>query len=453
MEIKHVPVLGSIAAKMSDADMDYGPMLAGIGFILIVTAFAAFGITIGGVFSFVLILMPIWLPAILFLIFFHKWTDMVGLSFYLGNGRSTLRIIPPQEVTKSPEAMEFVIAQIHNTANPDNLMQTYLDGKRPLPYSFEVVSIGGEVRLYVNVPTKKTRNAIETLLYSQYPGIEIREEPVDYAAEIPLDTEKDTIMAFHMGKKKEGFMPVKTYIDYGLDKWPKEEEKIEPMTPMLDILASIKPHERLYIQFICTSFRKESFKMGQLRRGEGPNWNKETEDYINKKMERAGSVSEDEEEGGFMPKLTPSERKLIETLERHSGKYAYSVGIRWLYINREGGFNGDLINPTIRSFSQWDGANQIGVRWRTDFNYKDIIPGGKKKELAALKKQELKFYKLRKYVQRGQGDAPKIFTAEELASIFHVPGQVVTTPTLARVQSTRSEAPTNLPIGTPNNDQ
>ncbi len=37
-------------------------------------------------------------------------------------------------------------------------------------------------------------------------------------------------------------------------------------------------------------------------------------------------------------------------------------------------------------------------------------------------------------------------TTEELATIFHIPGKVASTPTLARIPSKRSEAPANLPI-------
>ncbi len=38
-------------------------------------------------------------------------------------------------------------------------------------------------------------------------------------------------------------------------------------------------------------------------------------------------------------------------------------------------------------------------------------------------------------------------TVEELATIFHFPGKVATTPTLGRIPSKRAEPPSNLPIG------
>lgn len=452
---EHVPLAKATFKWVSDQDLDYGPVLAAIAFALIVVGFVMFDVSAGNVFTVFIALVPIWLPIILFYLFFYKWMDTVGPMFSLNQGRTTLRVRLPQEVTKSPEAMEFVISQIHNTANPDNFMQTYLQGKRPLPFSFEIASIGGEVRFYVNVPTKKSRDAFEANMYAQYPNVEIIEEAVDYAAEIPIDYEKlgYEVFAVHMGKKKDGHMPIKSYIDYGLDRFPKEEEKVDPMTPMLEVMGSIKPHERLFVQFIAISFRRSSFQNGQLRIGEGPNWNEKSIEAINKMMNRDPKTKaplgfKGTDEGGQMAMLTTGEREGIAVLERHSSKYAYNTAIRWLYVNTKGGFNGDLINPAIRMFSQTDwGMNGIGVRWRTDFDYKDFFPGKKKKELKALKKQEVKEYRRRIYIPKSGGDDYKIFTAEELATVWHLPGQVAITPTLDRVPSKRGEAPPNLPIG------
>jgi len=452
---EHMPFVGKIFSWMGDQDLDYGPLLAVIALILILVGFLVFGVSAGNVFTVFIALIPLWLPIILFLLFFKKWMDTVGAIFSLGQGRTTLRIRLPQEVTKSPEAMEFVIAQIHNTANPDNFMQTYLQGKRPLPFSFEIASIGGEVRFYVNVPTKKTRDAFEANMYAQYPNVEIVEEAVDYASEVPVDYDKlgYEVFAVHMGKKQGGHMPIKTYYDYGLDKFPKEEEKVDPMTPMLEVMGGIKPHERIFVQILAISYRKSSFQNGQLQIGEGKNWNEASKKEINTILRRDKDTKlykpPEGKEGQFgMATQTPGELNAVANIERNMNKPAYNTVIRWLYINTKGGFNGDLINPTIRMFSQFDGnTNGVGVRWRTDFDYKDFFPGKKKKQLMALKKQELKEYRRRVYSPKSGGDDYKIFTSEELATMFHLPGTVALTPTIDRVPSKRGEAPSNLPVG------
>lgn len=457
MDYKKIPIFGFIISWMNENDMDYGPFVTIVALMLLVVGLFVFGFSAGQVFVIIIVLAPIWLPILLFFTFFYKWMEVVGKKFWLNQGRVTLRIKLPQEIMKSPETMETVLAQIHNTASPDNLMQTYLDGKRPLTFSLEIVSIGGEVRFYVNVPRRKTKDAFEANMYAQYPGIEIVEEPVDYAAEIPLDTEEYDVFAVHMGKKEQEELPLKTYIDFGLDKMPKEEEKTDPITPTLEVLASIKPYERLYVQYLCTPYRKDSFKNGQLFASKP--WKARMAETVDAVMRRDpktkaplnnGTGDDDDGSGQRMTLLTGGERGFAEVLERHSGKYPYSTAIRWLYVTKKGHFNGDLINPVIRMFSQYDsGANAIGVKWRTDFNYA-MFTDPNRKRIDKLKKTEFREFKLRKYdPKNGDSDAPKVFTVEELATVFHLPGRVAITPNLARIPSTRSEAPPNLPVGEP----
>jgi hypothetical protein len=399
----------------------------------------------------VVALSPIWLPLVLFYIAWEQWMWSVQTKFSYQNGRTTLRIKLPQEVYKSPEAMESVLTVMHNVNTPDNLMQTYLDGKHPLVSSLELVSIGGEVRFYANVPTKKIKNIIEAQLYAQYPGIEIVEEKIDYTAEIVWNTEKYDMIAFHFGKKKDEVMPIKTYIDFGMDKLPKEELKFEPMSPMLEYLGSAKPHERVWIQFLLTPHGEGTFKNGHLTHQ--PTWEKDATKKVNELMGRDEKrLSKNEEETDSRPMLTMSERDTIGAVERNTSKYAYSVAIRGIYITENGKFDPDMISPLIRSFAQYDvmGRNGIGVRWRTDFNYNFLqdITGARK---LLMKKTELEYYKARYYLpgdKKSFVDKEKVFSVEELATLWHIPGTTVITPNLSRVENNRREAPANLPIQT-----
>ena len=73
------------------------------------------------------------------------------------------------------------------------------------------------------------------------------------------------------------------------------------------------------------------------------------------------------------------------------------------------------------------------------------------KEISAVKQDMLYAYKLRSYFEypyKFYGESqPFILTTEELSTIFHFPsGMVSQTPTLQRVASKKSEAPSNLPI-------
>ena len=416
--------------------------LIGFTFNLVDTSF-------GPILSVAIALSPIWLPIVLFFLFFEMWMWFVQEKWKFNNGRTTLRIKLPQEVMKSPEAMESVLAQIHNVSTPDNFMQTYIDGKHPLRFSLELVSIGGEVRFYVNVPSKKTKNAVETQLYAQYPGIEITEEIVDYTAEVKWDPDVWEMMSFHFVKKEDEVLPIKTYIDFGMDKLPKEELKFEPMSAMIEYLSTAKPHERVWIQFLIVPHVKKTFKNGHLQ--SSPTWETGAANKIDEIMKR-NQTKPTEEETENRPILTTGERDTIAAIERNTSKYAYETAIRAIYITRPGEIDGDMISPLIRTFSQYDilGRNGIGVRWRTDFDYNFISDFSGRRKLN-MKKWELEYYKSRFYLysdKKGGGDKEKCCSVEELATMFHIPGSAVVTPTLSRVESLRKEAPSNLPVAT-----
>lgn len=424
------------------------PLALFMGLGVIFVFFIYMDINFQPILNIILFLSPIWLPVALFNIVFEQWMYGVQEKFQFENGRSTLRIKPPQEVLKSPEAMESILTQIFNTNSPDNLMQTYLDGKHPLVTSLEIVSLGGEVRFYANVPTKKVKNQIEAQLYAQYPGIEVIEELIDYTAEIKEDSDEWETFTFHLGKKDDEVLPIKTYIDFGLDKQPKEELKFEPMSALIEHISRAKPHERIWIQFLLVPHVKKNFKNGYLK--EEGTWEKRAAAKVNEIMGRDKTKAGIEETEN-RPVLTPGEKETIMAIERNVSKYAYVTAIRGMYITKAGKFDGEMIGHLLRGFAQFDliGRNGIAPRWRTDVDYQFFQDrsGAKRR---AMKKRELEYYKARFYTEADKKtkiDSPKIMSVEELATIYHIPGTSVVTPTLSRVENTRREPPANLPTG------
>lgn len=401
-------------------------------------------------FSLALLVLPLFLPVVLFYLTYDRWMEFVRTMFKYKMGRKTLRIKLPQEVLKSPEAMESVFTHVFAPMNPDNLAQAYLDGKHKLPLSLELVSIGGDVRFYINVPSK-LKDIVESQLYAQYPGIEVEEELLDYAAELQWNPDEMDLMSFHVVKKEDSIYPIKTYIEFGHDKLPKEEEKFEPMAAMIEYMSKAKPHERVYTQILCTPHAKENFGNGY--RSEKGTWEKDAATAINEKMGRDERGQSAVEETESRPMLTMGERDTLTAIERNVSKPAYDVAIRTMYVTLDKTqFDPGMIAPTFGSFTQFSvlGRNALGPRWKTDFDnswYEDIN-GGKK---TARKKQEVEHYKLRKYSagegKSNQGHKPKTMSVEELATIYHIPGSSVLTPGLSRIPSTRRNAPSNLPTG------
>ncbi len=446
-ESRGIPLLTPLLKWMSSEDIDYGKPVAIVGILVVIFLLSAAGISQAKLISIIFLASPLWLPYLTFHLFFSKWNEMVGKKFSIKSGRTVYEIKLPQDVFKSPEAMEFVFTQISNKASPDNLMETYIDGKRPMFYSVELVSRGGDVHFYATI-TNKFKYAFIDNMYAQYPGVEVTELDLDYTAEIPHSLKGVSMMSFVFNKKKAEEFPIKTYLDFGMDKLPKEEEKVDPMTPMLEMLAGIKPHQQVWIQFLYRAHRDQNFKNGQLH--SVGTWEDRVEGEIDEIMKRGDFAEQKDENGTTLDlgaaRLTSFEKDKVDAMQRNASKEAFECVVRVIYLShKERDYDGGLYSRMIRSFAQTElkGRNGIGMKWRTDFNYKFLSdPFGK--IVPAMKQEEMHHYKARNW-----HGPTAIFTAEELATLFHLPGKVAATPTLNRVPSTRGEAPSNLPVGTP----
>lgn len=411
--------------------------------------FSVLQISQSTVISFMVGTSPIWLPIMLFFLFFDQWMLFIRQQFKNDSyQRVTLEILLPQEVFKSPLAMELFLNQLWQKASPDNLVQVYWDGKHPPTFGLEMCAYDGQVHFYINTPKKKFKHIIETQLYAQYPGIEIRELPVDYTAEIVWDEGQFEVFGLHFGLRKPDAYPIKTYIDYGLDQNPKEEEKIDPLTSVIDMLGSIGPGERIWFQILINSHAGKALDTGNLL--SRPDWKEDIKKEINTIMQRdeSGKSSQVDFEG--MPRITEGERDTVKALERSMSKYPFNTSIRVMYVAKKDAYQpGERIGALITTWFQFNdkGRNEFGLTWRTDVDLPWIQdPTGKRRE--RFKKNDLKYYKLRSHVPHEESDiGTYILSVEELATIFHLPGKVAYTPGLGRIPSTRGEAPPNLPTG------
>lgn len=352
-----------------------------------------------------------------------------------------LEIKLPREVFKSPLAMEIIFTSLFQSGG-SNFLDTYLKGKVRPWFSFEIVSIEGTVRFFCWTQPK-FRQLIESQFYSQYPGVEIYEVE-DYTKDVFLDPKNLFLWGTSFKLKKPDVYPIKTYIDYGLDREQEEEFKVDPMTSVLEFLGSIKAGEQIWIQILIQAHRDQNIKDDAVF-PKIPDWKKKGEEEVKKKI---AEINEDAEESGRRAP-TAGEKEVITALERSLTKFPFEVGIRGMYIARKESFDSIGITGLIGSFRQYSSVNlnEIKLGKVTDFEYPWQDFGRKRRTM--LEHKMLNAYKLRSFFQPPYKYAfakPFIMTTEELATIFHLPGQVVATPTLSKIPSRKSEPPANLPI-------
>ncbi len=397
---------------------------------------------------------PIWVPIVFLNMCFRAWLSYKRAQFWQKEGSVLLEIKLPKEILKSPRAMEVVLNAFYQTGGEGTWIDRLWKGQTRPWFSLELVSMGGYVHFYIWT-RPKLKNIIESQLYSQYPGIEIYQVE-DYTLPFVYKKGQNEVWGFEIKLSQPDPYPIKTYVDYGLDKDPKEEYKIDPMTPMIEFLGSLTQGHNIWIQILIRAHKKEQTKtLTWSERFEKLMWSDITDKWKDEaKSEIAKIVKQfrPEEKDKQSRQPTEGEKETIAALERSISKSPFDCGIRCVYIANKDIFNSSYKGGATGSFKQYGSENLNGFKptgWFTIFDYPWQDFWGRKQE--ALKTKILEEYKLRRYFfspykEKNFYSKPFVLNTEELATIFHLPGSVAATPTFGRIPSKKSEPPSNLPL-------
>jgi len=390
----------------------------------------------------------IWLTIVLGILFFEQWVNYLHTKVSYEAGSVLLEIKLPKEIRKSPLAMELVLTAMWQKGTM-NFLETYWKGKVVPNFSLELVSIGGQVHFFIWT-APKFKNIIEAQLYAQYPSVEIFQVE-DYSLSVQHDLSKMVMWGTYFKLKKADPFPIKTYIDYELDKNAKEEHQetvTDPISATIEFLGSIKPGEQVWIQILIRAHRSYGIDAGKLVKK--PDWIKDIDKEIQNVLDKYKPEKPKPGEPVLPPPpFTEEDKVLLKAFNRSKAKYSFDTAIRGIYMAKKENADFNNIPGLIGSFRQYDDntLNQFSLGFFTDFDYpwQDF----RRMRRTAREKGILDAYKRRSFfygMYQFWAEKPFILTTEELATIFHLPGGVVSTPTLDRISSRKSEAPPNLPI-------
>ena len=392
-------------------------------------------------------LFPFWGPPLLAFGFYMVWIQWVRSKFIHSWDYVLLEIKLPREVYKSPLAMELALSGLFVTSGEATSLDVYILGKTRPWFSLEIASIDGNIHFYVWTRTGY-RNVVESQLYGQYPDIEIFEVE-DYTKAVPYFDPAKVFFGGHEYKlDKPDPYPIKTYVDYGLDKDPKEEFKIDPLTSVLEYMGSINKGEQIWMQIIIQAHKKKPKSHARFKETDIKEEAKETiKELLEKLQEKSPSVlaGEEGETVSFKRFPTKGESEIIAAIQRSAGKLNFDCGIRIIYAAKPEAFQGVRIPQTInlmRPFASKD-LNEFAYNWGTYFDY----PWQDYKKIRAdfRRRRVLKAYRLRSWFHPPYKRKNFILSSEELATIYHFPGKVLQAPSVNRVMSKKAEAPINLP--------
>ncbi len=402
--------------------------------------------------QFAIALAPIMLMVLLAVIFWELWVDYVQGKNFLGIKYTVLELKLPKDTFKSPLAMESVLISLHNTSNGSEYAQYWKGETRPW-YSLELVSIEGQIKFFIWTEDIR-KGGLMSALYSQYPGIEITERE-DYTRSVHYDPKEIRIWAAEFKFTKPDYYPIKTYVDYGLDKDPKEEFKIDPLLPLIEFLGSVGPNQQVWIQIPIRAHMDDQKVPGHLFK-HADLWKEGAQKEIDKillikdrKTKVAGEINPDT---GYarIPTISDPEKVLVESIGRSISKLAFDCGIRALYIGKKdvfstpfgaGGIIGNLKQFTTENLN---GIKQNSKKWHLRLG--DPWLDYKNYRRNRYSRIALMAYKRRSYFYAPFKGKIMVMNTEELATVYHFPGSVAQTPSLERVPSKKGQAPSNLPV-------
>ncbi len=396
------------------------------------------------------------------------------LQWYFGNNYITLEIKLPKEQLKTPLAMELVFNALWEPGDSNGWKETWLNLNTLPITSFEVASIGGSIHFFFWVPDK-FKPRVESHIYAQFPQAEVIEIP-DYTRMIDFNMDTHKIMGFDYSLTSDDPIPIRTYKMLGLDKTAKEEEKIDPITQTIEVMASIGPNENMWWQVVTrphkTKYKKslttkERIKKAwndtnplQLFYDEYKNWDLKVAEVVDKIYEKYEPKDEEAKKKFNRSSviLTPQDNDLVKMVTENASRIGYEVGMRTIYFARKEHFDGRQPANMGSMFKAYGGGtpyNNFKPAFVAAANDKWWEPGHAK-SVDEIKKLMYPDYAGRRYFNMhgtvGHGFYKNqykqfVLSTEELATLYHFPGSVSQTPTFERIGSATAEAPANLPIG------
>ena len=400
------------------------------------------------------------------------WLHYVRHNFICGIEWVLLEIIPPRDVIRSPKAMElFITNALYHTSQKGGL-ETYWQGAVWFWFSLEIASIDGQVHFYIRAPSR-VKGLIETQMYAQYPQAQIKVVE-DYTLAVDKISKDSAwnLWGSEFKLKKPDAYPIKTYIAFGLDDDPKEELKVDPISPVIELFGSIKKGEQMWMQIVITPSKKKYHTPGTWFKSH--DWIKEAELTIRKSLkEFTGARSIADKPGEFSTEIRSPVflDSMVKGAANKFLKVGFDTGIRICYVAKKEAFNMSNRRNIRLIFRQYAAPfsnefKRINSTQADAFSsniFNSFFPATKA-TIMRLSNRMLDEYREREFFHPPMRHkihipwplSPYIFpnffhhhisvlNTEELATLWHFPGQILKVPTLERIESKEASPPSNLP--------
>ncbi len=372
-----------------------------------------------------------------FLLQWYVWIPLVGILLYLTwrNYRtadtsrpidSVLLVLEiPKANDKSELAAEQLFASLHGILRDKTELRLNNGVQEHL--SFEIASVGGQIRFYVWVP-RSLQSFVEGQIYAQYPTVQIHTADEDY---VTHDRQHPVVYTSSITVADNEVLPIKTFQNF----------EVDPLAGITGTLAKLEnANEELWVQVLVRPIADDWHRVSERwvagLRGGSP--------FAALSQGGAGAFDfrwlggffealwkpPEQGTGTAAPKeLSDRDKTRIAEVEKKATKLGYQVQIRLAYLGDSQATAKLRMQAIVGTFKQFNSTNLNGFR----------MVG------ASFQKEDLSSYKARLFKNRGF-----VLNIEELASVFHLPHTNVETPSIVWASSKTAEPPSKLPVITGN---
>ena len=408
------------------------------------------------------------MPLFLFFVLKDLWVYSREKNYKDKIEWTLLEIRIPQDVLKTPKAMEYVLVALHGVWDELNMRDTWIKGEVLPSFSLEIAGIEGEAHFFVYTQVK-VRDLVESAIYSQYPDAEIYEVE-DYTNIIPPDApNKDwDVWGSDLALFNDDAYPLRSYEDF---EEMVEERRLDPMATLAETINKLRKGEYIWVQIMILPNMgmleaRGNEIVGELmkrRKEQKPNSTnilvKSATDSIAKLGESVmdatklniplGDKTEDDKDEHELlwpeMNLSPGEREVLKRVEDKKSKVAFETMIRFVYVARNDVFSRANVSGLFGFFRQFNIQSSNGFKPNSKTLPKSSFIFFKKTRTYMRKHRLINWYRRRDNMP-GNISRSFLLNVEELATIFHFPGLIVKAPGMSRVESRKAPPPPTLPI-------
>lgn len=285
-------------------------------------------------------------------------------------------------------------------------------------FSLEIVGHNGVIGFYAVVPTYM-RDFLERQIQAQYPTAHIEE-----VAPLEIIRPKSIVLGATLKQRKSFIFPMLTY----------EEMDQDPLSALTNVLSRLNPEESLAIQYVIRSAhpawhdRANQYIRG-IQTGKGvKGGNSSMAKTVAKEVFRTFVPEKQSMETQYREYVpSAAEQQVAERVNLKNAKAGFEANVRIVSVSPDPTRAQTMLKNAIDSFSQYTSYDQVGNGFlRAD-------PLKKDKNIVSF------------IHRRYDRSRECIFSANEMASLWHLPLPWTETPNILWLPSRKASVPSDIP--------